>query len=754
MRCAGCWKTPTSRNEKLMEHFSSERGENREKRDAAGGSFLFHILIQAVLLLSLLGTILLLCRERPGFSVLREPAMQRALAELLLDAAVVLACIRFRPGAAGKISIFLLFLSVYLHQTLLSFLAGGTYFLILLSGFLFLFYGRKKTLAFLRDSKKRVWDFFRFGISEDSSYLLALVYSLPLLLVQMNRINLSADYDSLRYGIRPQYVLLGQGNLFEKIRHFFDGMGMLNSVYLYPKGFELLSAPLAGRSYAFLLMMNVGFLLTDAFLINRLVGIAAGKREAAAAVFLLFTMASFTNMSGTAKPDLATTGLQLLMLYCFLTGDPFRGMAAAVLSFSFKPTSFVFTTIGVISLLSCRIPRQDTRREAPALIPLAISLLFTGFITFRTFLLTGVPVSTTYTALFKRLGFRVRWPYNFDAPAGYGSSQGKAEAAFSFVSRFFHFLFCPVGREMSHVRIAFGGVFLPVLLLLAFRNLFLPGPAGQGEERLCQIRMLRRFFLAETMAALLTFYLLWQMDGNYYELWEAAILVLAFSRGDYLKNRTSSGNLPESKKSRENRLNRDISLGTSALLRTGIFLSFFVSLLTSWGEVRGFTPIQILNRGWYDNAAEFSMELEGRGLLDTVRAVTENPENRVLAFAETPSVYRLPCTVTSITDVEGSGGNPGLYDRTEYFCWYLRFAGINYIYIEKNFLNRPEEKRASEMLYALCDAGILMPYRSGPEAAAFSLDQDRLSRIWDSEEPEPPAPERVTASRDVLDRIN
>ena len=120
----------------------------------------------------------------------------------------------------------------------------------------------------------------------------------------------------------------------------------------------------------------------------------------------------------------------------------------------------------------------------------------------------------------------------------------------------------------------------------------------------------------------------------------------------------------------------------------------------------GFTPIDLANKGYYDHAL---VELENQGEKGSLPAFSEmakNPRHHVLAFAETPECYRIPCNVQSITDVEGSGGSPGLYDSPLYFAWFLKWSNTDYVYLEQSFLHDEREERAREMLLQMAEEGI------------------------------------------------
>jgi len=347
------------------------------------------------------------------------------------------------------------------------------------------------------------------------------------------------------------------------------------------------------------------------------------------------------------------------------------------------------------------------------------SLVYTGLITLRTFLITGLPFSTTFTGIFKAIGFHVNWPFNLDAHVDYSGELSFSESAFSFFRRLFSFLFYPVGEDMEHVAIAWSGVLFPLILLFALWQCFsigrkcLPGRnhllggnsllernslsgreaflcRGSGDASPWDYLPLSLSFLVIMVFSLLSFVMLWQIDGNYYILWESLALLLCFS----------GGNLQEKR-------------GFILLLKAFFFFPFYLAaflstITTSWAGAVGFTPIDLANKGYYDHAL---VELENQGEKGSLPAfleMTKNPRHHVLAFAETPECYRIPCNVQSITDVEGSGGSPGLYDSPLYFAWFLKWSDTDYVYLEQSFLHDEREERAGEMLLQMAEDGIFL----------------------------------------------
>ena len=627
----------------------------------------------------------------------------------------------------------------YLHRMLLPMLFSGLWFLLL--AFFFRFCTKGRPLQIFQDIKR-----FFFFLEKDfqAGALYPLVFALPFFILQMNRSNVALDYDSLRYGLRSAYVLFPEG--------FFSAHGQINSVYSYPKGLELLTYPLNYLpGYGFLLSFSLWTYLALALVFGLLLfHFQKNRKKLYIGILCFFLLSSVGNMSLTMKTDLFTLLLQLSALYFFLKGKRLQSCFLLFFSYSFKPTAVVFSTLlGIVflftMLLECfwkRNTKANTKENIninantginsntnhnrsqakgekwTSELPFVLfSVVYTGLITLRTFLITGLPFSTTFTGIFKAIGFHVNWPFNLDAHVDYSGELSFSESALSFFRRLFSFLFYPVGEDMEHVAIAWSGVLFPLILLFALWQCFsigrkcLPGknslPGGNSllernsssgreaflrmgsrEASLWDYLPLSLSFLVIMAFSLLSFVMLWQIDGNYYILWESLALLLCFS----------GGNLQEK---------RGIILLLKAFFYFPFYLAAFLgTITTSWAGAVGFTPIDLANKGYYDHAL---VELENQGEKGSLPAFSEmakNPSHHVLAFAETPECYRIPCNVQSITDVEGSGGSPGLYDSSLYFAWFLKWSDTDYVYLEQSFLHDEREERAGEMLLQMAEEGI------------------------------------------------
>ena len=688
----------------------------------------------------------------------------------------------------------------YLHRMLLPMLVSGLWFFVL--ALLFRFITTGKPLQIFKDFK-RFLAFLEKDFQEGALYPLA--FALPFFILQMNRSNVALDYDSLRYGLRSAYVLFPEG--------FFSAHGQINSVYSYPKGLELLTYPLNYLpGYGFLLSFSLWTYLALALVFGLLLfHFQKNRKKLYLGILCFFLLSSVGNMSLTMKTDLFTLLLQLSALYFFLKGKRLQSCFLLFFSYSFKPTAVVFSTLlGIVFLftmflefLGKRNTKTNTKENIninantginsntnhntiqakgekwTSELPFVLfSLVYTGLITLRTFLITGLPFSTTFTGIFKAIGFHVNWPFNLDAHVDYSGELSFSESAFSFFRRLFSFLFYPVGEDMEHVAIAWSGVLFPLILLFAIWQCFslgrkcllgrnsLPGGnsllgrnSSSGREAfLCRgsddaspwdYLPLSLSFLVIMAFSLLSFVMLWQIDGNYYILWESLALLLCFSGGNLQENNlqeeNAQKNLQEERPQEENaqknlqeeclqeenaqknlqeerlqeenaqkglmKTNTAGSKGIILLLKAFFFFPFYLAaflstITTSWAGAVGFTPIDLANKGYYDHAL---VELENQGEKGSLPAfleMTKNPRHHVLAFAETPECYRIPCNVQSITDVEGSGGSPGLYDSPLYFAWFLKWSDTDYVYLEQSFLHDEREERAGEMLLQMAEEGI------------------------------------------------
>ena len=112
----------------------------------------------------------------------------------------------------------------------------------------------------------------RTRISLEMSICIALMFAM--ILLQAGRMNICADYDSLHYGLRNEYVLDNGGGIYENL-------GMVNVVYTYSKGLETLLLPISGLpSYGFFLSFQIWMTVGTLIAAGQIVELFVGRRYA------------------------------------------------------------------------------------------------------------------------------------------------------------------------------------------------------------------------------------------------------------------------------------------------------------------------------------------------------------------------------------------------------------------------------------------------------------------------------------------
>lgn len=544
----------------------------------------------------------------------------------------------------------------------------------------------------------------------------ALAVSLTMIFIQLARINLLPDYDSLHYGLRSPYILdAGHG--------IYEDLGNINLVYTYPKGLEILTYPLSGTaSFSFLLCFNVwmaGFILVILYKITLRLG--GSRKTALWASAFACAMPGIMNMSITAKSDLAALACQLCILYaaaelffCREGKKGWIGIAAGgcFLSYAMKPTALVFSTVLSLSCLAVLAGKKGFylkennknagRREFSFFACVVFVCLGAWMGTWiRTYRMTGVPATSVFTSIWEKLGFQVRWPYAFSSIPDQGIAVGGIKSLGFLLKRLAGMLFAPVGEDMAHVIIAWGGCF-PVLFMLSW---MLWGREARGrrkdEPQAKALSCLCGAAVGTGIISLISIYLLWQVDGNYFMLMYAVLAVM--------------GSLS---------LSRADKPSCAGKVFGGILLFYQVVLTisTNWAGTTGFTPIVFNNPGYYHHQQEWHERKCREGNQEIWSILAQNPETRVIAFGEHPEVLQFPCNVQSYYDVTGSGGNVRLVKTLENFKQFLRFAGTEYIYVEAGYLE--EGSRAYDVVRFLIEEGSLadIRYEQGNMLGRVNLD--------------------------------
>lgn len=564
-----------------------------------------------------------------------------------------------------------------------------------------------------RKREKREWNTPFWNTENwDKKDGLMIAIILTCLLIQVGRMNVALDYDSLHYGLRSPYIL-------DNGRGIYENLGSVNVVYTYAKGLEVLALPLSGfSSYGFVLGFNIWLTVGALIMGYRLAAALGGRKKGLFAACLMALFPGILNMSVTAKSDIATLLFQLMALEGLVliaksrdknqqANQLFTVIGACFLSYTLKPTSLVFSTaaigMGLLCLMVLKVPVIRLLPKGRGAFRFAVipALALTG-LWGRTYLLTGMPSTSVFTSIWELLGFQVRWPFAFSSIPNEGISMGFLGGLLHLGDRLLRMFFAPLGEDMDHVIIAWGtGLFL---ICLVTGLLY-----GRQAVKNVETKLIWAVLGTVTGISVVSIYLLWQVDGNYFMLWYSLAAICAAVA------------LPVGKQEKERQTEKRLRWST---IIAGFMVTFqiLVMSLTSWAGGVGFTPVSLVHKGYYDHRLESFEKAEQAGRGELWKFLSSNPRNRVIAFGEHPQCLDFACSVQSYYDTTGSGGNVVLVKTLENFKDYLRYAKTDYIYAEAGHLE--PGSREWDVLRYLVEEGSLtdIRYENGNMVGTVSLD--------------------------------
>lgn len=548
----------------------------------------------------------------------------------------------------------------------------------------------------------------RTKISLEMSVCMALV--LAMVMLQAGRMNICADYDSIHYGLRSEYVLDNGGGIYENL-------GMVNVVYTYSKGLETLLLPISGLpSYGFFLSFQIWMTIGILLAAGQIVGLFVGRRYMMGCMTLLSCIPGIMNMSITAKTDSMTVFMQLIMLLFLLLyirrqkgAHLILAVDAYLMTLVLKPTALVFSTAAAGTAgLYILVTRQLKIRLKGSFLPsLGFMVPMWLLIWYRTWLHTGLPLTSVFNSIWAALGFTVRYPYRFESLPSNGGALISVAGLKHILKRIYGVLMAPVGEDMAHVRIAWGSPLLLIFLFVICLPILADIKSLRKKEKNSLI-CLGLVFLTNGLASLMALYLLWQVDGNYFLLLYSLSAILAVIAAGKLK---------------------------SGFLRMSIcrmlvpFLLFNVTIMavSNWGGTLGLTPVKFAHKGYYDHMEESHDLLVSYGNEKIWDVLAEDPRNRVIVFGEQPEMLRFPCSTQSYTDIEGSGGNFNLSSSPEALADFFTFAGVDYIYLGSGYLKPGTD--GFRNVTGLLKQGYLsdLLYENGNGLAVFSPEPKKLT---------------------------
>lgn len=541
-----------------------------------------------------------------------------------------------------------------------------------------------------------------------------LAFILTMVLIQAGRMNIELDYDSLHYGLRSPFVL-------DNGRGIYENLGMINLVYTYSKGLEVLLLPLSGTAtYGFVLAFSLWAAMGALALMYHMVSRCAGRERGLLAAALAAAIPGIMNMAATAKSDMMTFFHQLI-LYNFLClaftrrseedETPWLLMAVAtyLLTMVYKPTALVFSTaLGGTALICLVLNKKFTLGRPRGWLLLILPAGAVTGLWYRTYRMTGVPVTSIFAGVFEQLGFTVKYPFTFTHVIGDPNALTTAEKLARLFSRLWGILFAPVSQDMDHVVIAWGSGLIPFLLFVWMLGARRAGKRGKARALDGFERVLIPVLGLGCVASIFT---LSQVDGNYFMLFYGLLIISSVRMPDLGREGAGEGSGIKSRSGW-----RELYLYLVPFLLCSVPLT----CATGWAGTTGFTQIKLSHRGYFNHREAGAERRVSQGSAQLARSFL--PRTRVLAFGTHPEVLDLPCNVQSYYDVTGNGGNVYLVKKLAYFKEFLRYAGTEYFFVEAGYL--AEQPRALEIIQDMIAEGSLseLRYEWGNMTARVTLE--------------------------------
>ena len=561
------------------------------------------------------------------------------------------------------------------------------------------------------------------------AWTLAAGWCVLMFLIQVGRLNIALDFDTLWYGVRSQYIVAGGTGLYEN-------PGLVGMVYVYSKGFEVLTLPLcdlASHSYLtffnlWLAVLGIGAMVWNAVLLT-------GNRKQETekkltyhsvlpgimAAVLTVSVPGIMNMALTAKADLITWLLQLIMLGCFFQYIHvyenhwifLSGAAGSYfLSLTMKPTSLVFSTavFGMMGLYLLwfwfheRGAAADLFHHLVRLIG-SLCLPFGALVGIwaRTMKITGMPVTSVFTSIFALFGFKMKYPFaTSELPQNYQEESTLHVLA----RRIWQMLMQPQGEDMGHVILAWGTSLMAVLIVMLVLYGIL-SKKGEEQSRIWNAALV--IFVPFVIVSLISLSMLYQIDGNYFMLLYSMLILGACRAMAYFKK---IGFYPLASK----------------CLAPLLVLNLIVTAISSWAWTAGFSEIHLLNKGRVNHRAQEQARMEEKGNTLIWQEVSQDPENRVIAFGTHPYCLQFPCNVESYKDITSPWGNVELVNSPEAFETYMEYAKTDYVYAEAGYLGPGSWEWSLDLLRE--------QIRRGSLTDLFFENGNMLARVSDTAVPE------------------
>lgn len=499
------------------------------------------------------------------------------------------------------------------------------------------------------------------SINEHDSKICAIIFAaiITMVLLQIGRANISLDYDSVWYGLRSEYMLAPYTGIYDKV----TAAGL---VYTYGKGIETLCLPFAGlTSFGFIYSVNLYLAIGILVCVHKICRCYTSAAKSLLTVLATAVTPGVMNMAVTAKSDIATTFLELVAIYAAIRAyDKERKMfglaiGVCILSFAFKSSSFIFSSIIIFCIVAVMFIRR-IRFECSMIKPLVLMSSACICIMGRTFYLTGCPASFLFPSLWEKLGLTIKEPYGWSVVGRVSVGELFTWDYFkTAVQRLLAILYAPITEPTNHVIIAWSGLLFVFALVGIVVTMVAKVVCGQFEP-IFKIYPVIAIWILLSGASIGSIVLLTKPDGNYFELWYITTLIMASCvvNVEFIKSMPGL-----------------VLIGYGGLM----------TLATSWGWSLGLTPISFSNYGYY-NSCDFVEKYMDDNHWSNIYHELIKEKPRAMLFSEKMQYdYFLPAIMDSWSETR-VWGSSWITASVEEFLHYIQISDIQYIIVDQNYL--------------------------------------------------------------------
>ncbi len=470
--------------------------------------------------------------------------------------------------------------------------------------------------------------------------------------------NTAQDYDSLWYGLRSQYVLVGQNS-------FYDDLGYFSFVYYYPKFFEFLLLPISNLGdYSFIPSANIVIFFMSLLVIYYSLQKNVKGMDRKTKFILLALIAAipaFANISATAKGDILGFYLVLcafVFIQEYIEFDKFESIIYAVLALALcTAVRLTYILWGGILFLWCvyicikkgkrnnKIKKNDKilcLKEN--ILTISASVITVAGIHYRTYKLTGYVIYPIAVSFFNKV---------FHNGHKYFLTQSNSitrEMDFrSIMLRIYQFIFDP--QALEHVIMLWTSNVLLITLLIWL--LHKKKKIKIGYKILAVLYVLGILYYMVSMP---------NPDGNYFIL-PIIVVTIIICSGVQTENKTQSHFI-------------NLSLLISLLFLLPIM--FISHSSWAWGT-KAFTTELIVDNFETRESNQSMFEYNGVSeIVEEVKAYSVN--DKVISSSDDTGLYfRFPCNLETYLEISlpsFSNANIGQYDKFKEVMGYLSVKAL------------------------------------------------------------------------------